>query len=80
MTAKTEDGQQPDVRLTMVLTLRNGVQIRAAVKDANVRKNTVTDKLNGVDWTLNDDPYGNSIGWIDVGEVVAVHFEREPAT
>ena len=68
----------PAVRLTMVITLQNGVQLRASVKTADVRKNSVNGTLNGVDWVLDDDPFGNSIAYVDMAQVVAVHFERAP--
>lgn len=75
---ESASSEQPEARLTMVITLRNGVQIRAGVKEATVRRTKATDELTGIDWTLNDDPYGSSIAWVDFREVVAVHYERAP--
>lgn len=77
--AKSGSSEQSGIRLTLVVTLRNGVQIRAGVKDVTVRHQRGTGKLAGIEWTLDDDPFGNSITWIDYSEVVAVHYEREPS-
>jgi hypothetical protein len=76
----TSDELDPRVRLILVITLRNSVQIRSGVTAAEVKRNTVTGELKGIEWTLNDDPFGTSISWVDLGEVVAVHFEREERT
>ncbi len=76
----TPESESPAVVLTLVITLRNGVQVRAGVKDAEVKRDSATGKLTGLDWTLDGDPYGTSIAWVDLSEIVAVHFERAPRT
>jgi hypothetical protein len=77
MSSDTE--QRSDVRLTLVVTLRNGVQLRMGIKDAKIGQDRATGRLTGINWTLDEDPLGTSIGWVDVSEVVAVHYERESA-
>ena len=66
---------KPGLRLTMVVTLRNGTQIRAGITDAEIKSNR-EGSLLGLKWTQDDDPLGSSIGYLDMGEVVAVHYER----
>lgn len=68
----------PDVRLTMVITLKSGVQIRTGVKSADIRRSASTGKLLEVGWILDGDPLGSSIGYVDRDEVAAIHYEREP--
>lgn len=63
--------------MMMVITLRNGVQVRASVKDMSTRVNSLNGDLRGLEWTYDDDPAGTSIGWVDISEIAAVHAERD---
>lgn len=69
--------ERPDVRHTMVITLKSGVQIRVDVKSYEAKRRSASGELIELAWELDDDPLGNSIGYINVGEVASVHSERE---
>lgn len=76
----TEDSELagPGVRLTMVITFRNAAQVRVGVKNVKAARDH-TGKLVDLGWTLDGDPLGAGIGYIDLNEVIAVHYERAPA-
>lgn len=62
-------------RLTIVITLRSSVQIRAGIEGATVRQER-SGKLLEIDLQYDSDPLGTSIGYLDMGEVASVHYER----
>jgi hypothetical protein len=66
---------EENTKHTMVVTLRNGVQIRMGVKSYDVTHDA--GRITKLSWKADDDPFGNSIAYFDPAEVVAIHSERE---
>ena len=62
--------------LTVAITLRSGTQLRFEVKRASVSR-TVGGKLAEISLT-DDDTMGAHLAYVDIAEVAAVHYEREP--
>jgi hypothetical protein len=60
--------------MKMVITLKSGVQIKADVEDCTVGRSQVFGELRDLKWTSTERP-GVRIGWLDMGEVAAVHAE-----
>jgi hypothetical protein len=63
----------------LVITLRNGVQIKTGVETFTVTRNNLTGELRGIKWEASDDATA-SLNWLDLAEVVAIHAEHEPGT
>jgi hypothetical protein len=63
--------------MKMVITLRNGVQIKMNVEAFSVGRSPIGAELRTLTWTLSD--ASTELSWVDLREVVAVHAEREAA-
>ena len=63
--------------MKMVVTLKNGVQIKADVKEYTTKKSPIFGELRGLEWTTTDQP-GVVISWVDAHEIAAIHAEFEP--
>ncbi len=64
-------------QMTMVVTLKSGVQIRIPVKEYTVKSASLSAELRGIEWTYDNDPDGARLTWLDLSQVTAVHAERE---
>ena len=63
--------------MKMVVTLRNGVQIKADVKEYTTERSPVLGELRGLKWTTTEQP-DVVISWVSFDEIVAIHGEFEP--
>lgn len=64
--------------MKMVVTLKSGAQIKVGVKDFTIGRGRLDSELRSLRWTYDEDPLGNSLNWLDMSQVAAVHCEREP--
>ena len=62
--------------MRLVVTLRNGVQIKAEVESFTVTHNKISGDLRGIKWAAGGE-VATAINWLDLAEVVAVHAEYE---
>ena len=63
--------------MRMVVTLKNGVQIKADVEEYTTEQSPVFGELRGLKWTTAGQP-GVVISWIAPGEIAAIHAEYDP--
>jgi hypothetical protein len=60
--------------MKMVITLKNGVQIKADVEDYTIGKSPMFGELRELKWTSADRPE-TRVQWLDLNEVAAIHSE-----
>ncbi len=60
--------------MKMVITLKNGVQIKADVEDYTIGRSPMVGELRELKWTSPERP-NVKIGWLDLAQVAAVHAE-----
>lgn len=76
MTAQAlEQDAAADTSLTAVITLRSGAQLRFGVERAAVQRNLSGDLVD-IRLTDDGDPLGDRLGYLDLSQVVVIHYER----
>lgn len=65
---------EPARAMKMVVTLKSGIQIRAAVEDFTTGASPVLGELRNLKWTATQRAHVQ-IHWLDISEVAAVHAE-----
>ena len=60
--------------MKMVITLKNGVQIKADVEDYTIGRSPMFGDLSELKWTSTERPAAR-VQWLDLSEVAAIHSE-----
>lgn len=75
-TTDTDPGAKIATKLTMVITLRGGAQLRIPVESFTTKRSPIDNKLCGLDWTAETGAT-TKLQMVDLDEVAAIHSERE---
>ena len=62
--------------MKMVVTLKNGVQVKSDVKEFTTGTAQIFGDLRSLKWTATEWPQ-TQINWIDISEIAAVHAEYD---
>ena len=60
--------------MRMVITLRNGIQIKADVQQFSTGSSAIGGALQNLKWKTTEEPE-TIINWVELCEIVAVHGE-----